>query len=262
MWEQRYGFPEPGRTASGYRVYTEHDVVAIRRVVAYRDRGLSVPAALERARDAGGRDRQPLDLRRARLGRRAGAPAAAAPGDADRALARDRGGGDGARRRAGRDRRLPGRGATTAPSSTATGGSRTWPTPSACSRPSTSRGSATRTSRPRSRSRTADALGHEWAVVVDAPGYAACLVGWETPGAPASGSSRRSGRWTRRSCAAPRRSARRSRRAHAPEWSERLLAILADRPLAVEAPAPGLTALTNRMIGYLDAAVRSAAPGH
>ena len=39
----------------------------------------------------------------------------------------------------------------------------------------------------------------------------------------------------------------------APEWSERLLAILADRPLAVEAPAPGLTALTNRMIGYLDA---------
>ena len=28
---------------------------------------------------------------------------------------------------------------------------------------------------------TADALGHEWAVVVDAPGYAACLVGWETP---------------------------------------------------------------------------------
>ena len=27
----------------------------------------------------------------------------------------------------------------------------------------------------------ADALGHEWAVIVDAPGYAACLVGWETP---------------------------------------------------------------------------------
>ena len=41
----------------------------------------------------------------------------------------------------------------------------------------------------------------------------------------------------------------------APAWSERLLAMLADRPLAVEAPAPGLTALTNRMIGYLDATV-------
>ena len=37
----------------------------------------------------------------------------------------------------------------------------------------------------------------------------------------------------------------------APEWSERLLGLLADRPLAVESPAPGLTALTNRMIGYL-----------
>jgi len=48
MWEQRYGFPEPSRTAAGYRVYTEQDVVALRRVVAYRNRGLSVPAALER----------------------------------------------------------------------------------------------------------------------------------------------------------------------------------------------------------------------
>jgi len=50
MWEQRYGFPEPARTSAGYRVYTEEDVVALRRVVAYRSRGLSVPAALERAR--------------------------------------------------------------------------------------------------------------------------------------------------------------------------------------------------------------------
>ena len=32
-----------------------------------------------------------------------------------------------------------------------------------------------------------------------------------------------------------------------------LRALLSDRPLAVETPAPGLTALTNRMIGYLDA---------
>jgi hypothetical protein len=39
----------------------------------------------------------------------------------------------------------------------------------------------------------------------------------------------------------------------APEWSERLLSILADRPLAVESPTSGLTALTNRMLTYLDA---------
>ena len=26
MWEQRYGFPEPARTAAGYRVYDVPDV--------------------------------------------------------------------------------------------------------------------------------------------------------------------------------------------------------------------------------------------
>ena len=50
MWEQRYGFPEPERTSAGYRVYSEEDVEALRRVVAYRERGLSVPAAVDRAR--------------------------------------------------------------------------------------------------------------------------------------------------------------------------------------------------------------------
>src|SRR4051812_35830065 len=59
MWEQRYGFPEPARTAAGYRVYTEQDVVALRRVVAYRGRGLSVPAALERARALDGETDSP-----------------------------------------------------------------------------------------------------------------------------------------------------------------------------------------------------------
>ena len=109
MWEQRYGFPEPARTAAGYRIYTEQDVVALRRVVAYRrPRALRAGGARAGAL-AGGRDRPPVDLRRAAVGRRAGAPAEAAQADADRALAGDRGGGDRARRRAGRDRRLPGR---------------------------------------------------------------------------------------------------------------------------------------------------------
>ena len=43
MWEQRYGFPEPERTSSGYRVYRPGDVEALRRVQAYRHRGLSIP---------------------------------------------------------------------------------------------------------------------------------------------------------------------------------------------------------------------------
>src|SRR5918995_1722853 len=62
MWEQRYGFPEPERTTAGYRIYSEDDVDALRRVLAYRERGLSVPAAVERARsdDTGGTDRPSL----------------------------------------------------------------------------------------------------------------------------------------------------------------------------------------------------------
>jgi MerR family transcriptional regulator, light-induced transcriptional regulator len=50
MWEQRYGFPEPERTTAGYRLYSEDDVEALRRVLAFRERGLSVPAAVQRVR--------------------------------------------------------------------------------------------------------------------------------------------------------------------------------------------------------------------
>ena len=106
--------------------------------------------------------------------------------------------------------------------------------------------------------RPADALGHEWAVIVDAPGYAACLVGWETPDRAAAVFE---AVWTmdptvvRRAAQVGAALAART----APAWSERLLGLLADRPLAVEQPAPGLTALTNRMISYLDAGERSVA---
>src|SRR3954454_1306915 len=59
MWEQRYGFPEPQRLPSGYRRYTLDDVETLRRVQAYRRRGLSVSAAIERAREAGGASDRP-----------------------------------------------------------------------------------------------------------------------------------------------------------------------------------------------------------
>src|SRR3954471_1404625 len=52
MWEQRYGFPEPERTTAGYRLYSEGDVDALRRVLSFREHGLSVPAAVERVRGA------------------------------------------------------------------------------------------------------------------------------------------------------------------------------------------------------------------
>src|SRR3954447_14945901 len=59
MWEQRYGFPTPERTPTGYRLYSTKDVDTLRRGVALRKGGLSVPAALERARSisAGPTDR-------------------------------------------------------------------------------------------------------------------------------------------------------------------------------------------------------------
>src|SRR5690349_17468267 len=50
MWEQRYGFPEPHRTASGYRLYSEEEVETLSHAVELRRNGMSVPAALESAR--------------------------------------------------------------------------------------------------------------------------------------------------------------------------------------------------------------------
>ncbi len=49
-WESRYGFPAPARTPSGQRRYRQRDVEAILRVVADRGDGLSLEAAVERAR--------------------------------------------------------------------------------------------------------------------------------------------------------------------------------------------------------------------
>lgn len=52
MWEQRFGFPEPQRLESGHRRYSEEDVESVRRVARDRAAGLSIPAAIERARSA------------------------------------------------------------------------------------------------------------------------------------------------------------------------------------------------------------------
>jgi MerR family transcriptional regulator, light-induced transcriptional regulator len=59
MWESRYGFPEPARLPSGHRRYSEADCELIRQVVRDRDAGLSLPAAIERARAGERRAGQP-----------------------------------------------------------------------------------------------------------------------------------------------------------------------------------------------------------
>jgi DICT domain-containing protein len=106
-----------------------------------------------------------------------------------------------------------------------------------------------------------DVLGNEWAVVIDAPGYAACLLAWEhpglnDPGGPDDGDRRFEAIWTidaeatRRAAQVAARLVGRADRL----YGQRLEELLEDRPLALEDPAPALTALTNRMVAYLETA--------
>ena len=49
MWEQRHGFPVPDRLPSGHRRYREADVPVIADVLARRDEGVRLDAAIEQA---------------------------------------------------------------------------------------------------------------------------------------------------------------------------------------------------------------------
>jgi DICT domain-containing protein len=254
MWEQRYGFPEPARTAAGYRVYTPQDVITLRRVVAFRGRGLSVPAALERARAmAAATDRpsifgaiasgdapvRPQRLRRATM-------LALSQAIEDEAIARAAGPIVlGSFQREANYRAVEHRYRRLAHVADAVAVFARFPQLRV-------EGDDSPVEIP---VEAADALRHEWAVIVDAPGFAACLVGWETPGA-APGERVFEAVWTMDAAVvrhAVQVGALLAARA-CPSLGARLDGLLIDRPLAVETPAPGLTALTNRIVGYLDAA--------
>lgn len=257
MWEQRYGFPDPGRTAAGYRRYSDDDVEAIRKVASYRRLGLSIPAAIERVRESGaGTDRPSIyaavaaidEMARPQLLRKKTLVAlsraiehetlatAAAPvlfGAFQREHAY--------RQVEHRYRRM----AKTADAATVfadfeeerhpAGGPVEIPID------------------------LDDAIGNEWAVIVDAPGYAACLLAWEhptdiEPDGPDDAKRRFEAIWTIHPRAVRRAAevaARLVTQVDA-EYGGELEALLADRPLAMEEPAPMLTALTNRAIGYLE----------
>ena len=255
MWEQRYGFPLPERTSAGYRVYSEDDVDALRRVLAYRERGLSVPAAVDRARSSElATDRPSLYGVLA-----AGESPPAAQLLKKRTLI--------AVSRAIEDETLSRAAA-----------------PLVVAAFQSERNYRAVEHRYRAMARTADAvlvfadfdalgggggapvevplegsdgLGNEWAVVVDAPGYGACLLGWEHPRAQPVPDLEREfeAMWTldprlvRRAIQVGVALARRADRA----LGARMDALLAERPLALELPAPALTAVTNRIVGYLDA---------
>jgi len=258
MWEQRYGFPAPERAASGYRVYRPEDVELLRRAVAFRAGGLSVPAALERAAALAGatdrpsiygaivaadapvrprvlRKRTLLALSRAieheTLARAAGPVVFAAFQQVRNYRAVEH-----------RYRRL----AETADAAVVF-----------ADFPEAREPEGGPAEVPIARDA---ALGNEWVVVIDAPGFATCLLAWERPRTPeeeevlVDRERRFESLWTM-DPAVVRRAALVAcslTRAACPELADRIEGTLADRPLAVEAPAPGLTALTNRLVAYLE----------
>jgi DICT domain-containing protein len=259
MWEQRYGFPDPQRTASGYRRYGPGDVEALRRVVAYRHRGLSIPAAIERARETGGvSDRpsiyaavratdhgaQPQVLSKSTLVAisraiehetlaRAAAPVlfGAFQHEAFYRAVEPR------YRRMAHNADLAAVFADFAEVRRPAGGPAEIPIA------------------------PGDALANEWAVVVDAPGYAACLLAWEQPGVTEPGDPRDMTRrfeaiWTV-DPTATRRAAQAAAKLVAradPQLGAKFEDALGDRPLAMQETAPALTALTNRIVAYMEAA--------
>ena len=106
-----------------------------------------------------------------------------------------------------------------------------------------------------------DALGNEWAVVVDSPGYCACLLAWEQLGVTEPDEDpdldrRFEAIWTLDPIATRRASQAAARLVSRcdPKLGAEIDELLIDRPLAFEEPSPALTALTNRVVAYLDAA--------
>jgi MerR family transcriptional regulator, light-induced transcriptional regulator len=258
-WEQRYGFPRPGRSASGYRRYVPDDVGTLRRAQAYRHRGLSVPAAIERARETGAASdhasiyaavaatdhgARPSVLRKSTLIAlsRAIEHETLAHAAAPLLFA--------AFQRAAFYRSVEARYRRMAQQADAAVVFADF------AAPRHPRGGPAEVPIPAD-----DALGNEWAVVVDAPGYAACLLAWEQPGvtepgAPDDLTRRFEAIWTIDPTATRRAAQVAARLAAAADaqLGRRLDDLLADRPLAFEEPVPALTALTNRVVAYVEAA--------
>lgn len=255
MWEQRYGFPAPERTPAGYRLYSRADVDLLRRVAGLRGGGLSVPAALERARSAArlatehpsifgavphaGRARM---LRKRTLIALSRAIEDQALASASRPLLL------GAFQREShyravehRYRRMARMASLAAVLADFEALADSGDGPAEV--PISSDG----------------AIGHEWAVIVDAAGFSVCLVAWEPPVADPPGDDLDrvfEAFWTlepatvRLAAEAGAVCARES----APAVAERIDAELERRPLGPESSSAALEALTARMVSYLESA--------
>lgn len=256
MWEQRYGFPTPRRTPAGYRRYSSEDVEVLRRAVALKAGGLSIPAALARAREAtvGATDRpsiygavlaaERMPIRPRKLRKRT--LLAMSRAIEDEAMASASGpvcfGAFQQERfyrpvehryqRLARQADVACVFADFAEVHQAAGGPLEVPID------------------------PDSTLGQEWTVIVDAPGFGACLIAWEESagGDPDDLERRFEALWT----LDPRTVRHASRAAaglvaHAdPVRGAEVRALLEDRPTSREHPTSALTALTNRMVEYLD----------
>ncbi len=254
VWESRFGFPSPARTGSGYRRYCEDDVEAVRRVAALRERGVSVAEAIASARAGGevhaslyaavtGSDpaARPLLLRKASLVAisRAIEHETMATGSRPVVI--------GAFQREGFYRAVEHRYRRMAQVADAV-----------CVFADFAGVRHTAGAPVELPLRPEDVLCNEWTVIVDSPGFAACLLAWEQPDPPAPDDPDRrfESLWTmdpRATRRAARAAARLARRVDA-AYADELYALLEDRPLAFEEPAPTLTALANRVVGYLETA--------
>jgi DICT domain-containing protein len=176
-WERRYGFPSPRREASGHRRYGGAEVERIRRVVRERDAGISLALAIERAKSVGEgplsmfarlrerrQDLQPMRMHKRQMVRLSRAVEDEGAVRAERGLLigsfqEDRY----YRRSEPRWKRLA-RGNEVA-FVLATFAELRHPEDGPVEVPVTS----------------ADPIASEWGVVVLAPGFSACLLGWEAP---------------------------------------------------------------------------------
>lgn len=258
MWEQRYDFPEPERTPAGHRRYPAATVTILLEVNALREQGLSVGSAIDRARERGRLETDRPSIYATVLGSPRTPPAQLLRKSTLISMSR-----------AIEDEAMSNAAAPVAFGAFQEAGFFAAAEERYHELARMADGVAVFADFPEVRDADGlvelpiapeDALGNEWAVIIDAPGYAACLLAWEPPGQEAErgGAEDRDRRFeaiwtldpevTRQAATTAARLAGRCDAA----VGERFAGLLAERPLAMERPAPALTALTNRIVRYLD----------
>lgn len=251
-WERRHGFPEPQRLVGGHRRYSEADAVAIRDALRDRRAGLPLPDALAAARErvasprlsvAAALQRALPDVARVVVTRRTLVAVSHAIED-EAATRADRPILIGTFQRPKFYARSAPRWHDLARTSTVT-------IAIAASEQSRRRAALWELPVP-----LGSPIEREWSVICDAPGFTACLVAVELPAA--RGPRRFEAVWTAEP-AAVREAARAAcvaAVAAAPALGDHVRR-LAEPVRVTRQASRATTGLANRMLGYVDAAVRA-----